>query len=207
MGKSVGKSAGAKPDASPSPIAGKWAKNMTDLGNALNPRRERAWLSEQSRHPKCPGKRQNGHYNIPLWQKFVDDHCGAPRDKTPEANSARRAGLDLDNEIKRIKLEQLRGDSIHVDDTVQVVGKMFAELDRSLTKLCDQISGHLVGMGTAGQVKKRLRQALRETMTDFSTVTPPDTEDPKKKAFWNRLCAEWSARRKSLLSGSGLNDM
>lgn len=207
MGNSKGKAVTAKPAAPSSPAAGKWAKNLTDLGAAMNPPRERAWLSEQKKHPKCPGQRQNGSYNIALWQKFVDDHCGLPRDKTPESNTARRVGIDLDNELKRIKLEQARGDSIHVDDTVQVLGKMMSEFDRALTKLCGQISSQLVGMGTPGQVEKRLKKAMRDVLTDFSSVTPPETEDAKKKAFWNRLCAEWSGRRTKLLSGSGLNDM
>ena len=49
-----------------------WAKNQTELAEAIGCNRKsiQRWLKEA--HPDCPGQTSDGRYNITLWKLFVE---------------------------------------------------------------------------------------------------------------------------------------
>lgn len=186
-----------------------WAKNLTELGANLEPTRGRPWLNALKKHPKCPGTRQNGHYHVGKWQTFVDEHGAkaAPKDQSEPASTARSESLALDNELKRLKLRQAQGEMIPIDEVVEVLAESFSEFAAGHAKLADEISTQLVGLETAGQVKKRLTPVLRELLRKFSEVKQPVTDDLKKKAFFKKLSELLSPHRRRLFPGDGPSGM
>lgn len=182
-----------------------WVHSQAALGRRLKPPRERAFLSRLTKRIGCPGARPNGDYHVPSWQTWLDSLDLRTVDKGIEGEeidspvvAARRESLELNNEMRRIELEVLRGQAIHLDDAEAVITAAVASLSQRLFALPAAVSHKLAGH-PVGTIQKRLQEELRDALAPFASLDWA----PKKKAFWQALSARLSESRQRSLPGLG----
>jgi phage terminase Nu1 subunit (DNA packaging protein) len=175
-----------------------WAKNQTELAEAMGCDRKTIsrWLKEKD--PECPGKTSDGRYNITLWRLW-----GEKKGKKPAARlGGDKGALELEIlRLKKAKMEMenalMRGQLIDVDECSKVLASMVRNAYESLRGIKHTLASQVVGVSIP-EASKRIQREVDEQLQTLSLG-----EWAKKKAFWSIIYATLGDQHSTYLLGDG----
>ncbi|CAB4158881.1 hypothetical protein UFOVP736_50 [uncultured Caudovirales phage] len=177
-----------------------WAKNQTELAQALGCERKTIsrWLKEKD--PECPGKTADGRYNITLWRLWTEKKGKKPVGRL----GGDKGSLELDLlRLKREKMEmenaQMRGQLIDVDECSAVLSSMVRNAYEALRGIKHTLASQVVGVSIP-EASKRIQ---REVDSQLATLSLG--EWAKKKAFWSSIYATLGDLHLTSAPGDGLS--
>lgn len=179
-----------------------WAKNQSELADALECDRKsiQRWLKEGD--PECPGKTPDGRYNVTLWKLWI-----AKKGKKVRANTRSKSKSDLEIEHLTLKNEKIelenmirRGELLHIDEVNKTLSEMMAGFVQHLRKLRHTLSPSVIGVSLP-EATKRISTSVDEVLGEMALG-----EWAKKKPFWSSVSATLSDLHRKHGLGDGLSD-
>lgn len=175
-----------------------WAKNQTELAEAMGCERKTIsrWLKEKD--PECPGKTSDGRYNITLWRLWSEKKGKKPAGRL----GGDKGSLELEIlRLKKAKMEmenaQMRGQLIDVDECATVLASMVRNAYESLRGVKHTLASQVVGVSIP-EASKRIQREI-----DAQLLTLSLGEWAKKKAFWSIIYATLGDQHSMFLPGDG----
>lgn len=176
-----------------------WAKNQTELAEALGCDRKsiQRWL--KSSNPDCPGSTSDGRYNVTLWKLWVDSagkkvrSTGKMKDKgTLELENfrLRNEKLDIENMLRR-------GELMHVDEVNKTLTDMMAAFVLKVRGMKHTLPQSVVGLSVA-EATKRIGRESDEVLTELALG-----DWAKKKPFWSSVYAHLQGLQETHSLGAG----
>lgn len=177
----------ASPDHSPTmrTLAARLARDLTTI---------RDWNKE----PDCPGRDQTNQFHVPSWLEWIDRTGKNFKDISAEGKSARARKVEFEAKIQEIKLKQLEGRSVDIEEAVEVFGKIVMDMAQGVLQMAKTHSSRIAGQD-AGTVERIVHDLGRSLLT--KVAIPEEKKKPQKEGdsslFWTNVCACLSDRLKS----------
>jgi hypothetical protein len=156
-----------------------WVKTQIELAESLGVDRRSVtrYLAEVGN----PGRAADGRYDLKAWRDWVRAK-GTVRPAGPSEKE--RLELEIlrsENETKKLKLAEARGEMVSLEEAMLVLGGMFAELRPRLQQLKHDLVPKLVGLPVEDAMEK-MQGALNQVLGE---VAVPG--EAKKKVFWRTI--------------------
>jgi hypothetical protein len=180
-----------------------WAKNQTELAEAIGCNRKsiQRWLKEA--HPDCPGQTSDGRYNITLWKLFVESvgkkvrAIGKGKDKGAleiENMRLRNEKLDIENMLRR-------GELMHVDEVNATLTELVNACVSRIRSMKNTLAPACVGVSIP-EATKRIDVETDEALNELALG-----DWAKKKPFWSSVYVHLQDLLKKNNLGDGLKSM
>ena len=152
-----------------------FAKSQSELGRHLVPPRDRKIIQLAMRKPGCPGRNDNGWYNIAEWQAFIRQHFDSkPQKDLPDKLELEMERLRLINAKLTFELQVKQRDYTANVDIERHVGGMVMAAKRVLLKIPSKLAPIVVGH-TEVEAELILKTEINEAL-EFLTARPWDSE-------------------------------
>jgi hypothetical protein len=178
-----------------------WAKNQTELAEALGCDRKTIQRWVKSRDADCPGAMADGRYNVTLWKLWVANKGKKPAKRRLDDK------VDLDKENTRLRNEKLeienavrRGQLMDVDEVCKVITEMVSGFVKRVRGSKHTLAPQVTGVSVP-EATKRIGREVEEALNELALG-----DWAQKKTFWSIVSATLSDLRKRHNLGDGLND-
>ena len=177
-----------------------WAKNQSELADAIGCNRKsiQRWLKEA--HPDCPGQTSDGRYNITLWKLFAESTgkkvraIGKGKDKGAleiENMRLRNEKLDIENMLRR-------GELMHVDEVNATLTELVSACVSRIRAMKNTLAPACVGVSIP-EATKRIDIETDEALNELALG-----DWAKKKPFWSSVYAHLQDLLRKNNLGDGL---
>lgn len=160
-----------------------WAKNQTELAEAIGCNRKsiQRWLKEA--HPDCPGQTSDGRYNITLWKLFAESTGKKVRSigKSKDKGSLEIENMRLRNEKLDIENMLRRGELMHVDEVCSTLVQLVSAFVTRTRSMKNTLAPACVGVSIP-EATKRIDIETDEALNELALG-----EWAKKKPFWSSV--------------------
>lgn len=176
--------------------------NMLDLAGIL--KCSRMTISNMKRHPDAPKCMADGRYDVTLWKEFKvrwDEEIVGGRTDRENKSFLEAQRLEVVVQREELKLEQLRGTLMSVDEVCEVVVESFKGMVEALKSLENELAPQMAG-ANAAQAKLMMRKYMGLALEKYALGGAF-----KKKVFWETVYAKFQSLQAKYNPGNGLNAM
>lgn len=132
-----------------------------------------------------PGRDKTGQFHVPSWLKWMADTGKNFKDTSDAGKNARARKAEVDAEIQEIKLQRLRGESIEIDEAVEVFGRILGDLKQEILSFGQVNSERLAGQDQ-GSAEKILNERLWEMLQRLAVPDEKKNEGDSQE-FWKTV--------------------
>lgn len=191
--KAVARNVGGRPKGSLA-ASPNHAPSMRALAAQLN--RDKMSIAAWVKEAGNPGKDKTGQYHLPSWREWIEKSGKNFKDTSDVGKTARARKAEVDAKIQEIKLKQLEGRSIDLEEAVEVLGGMISEFKQSMLSMAKTYSSKIAGQD-AGTVERIISERCREMLAQIAV--PDEKKKPKKEGdsslFWTNVSESLSGLR------------
>jgi hypothetical protein len=177
-----------------------WAKNQSELAEAIGCDRKsiQRWL--KAGDPDCPGHTSDGRYNVTLWKLWVESKgkkvraVGKSKDKGTleiENMRLRNEKLDIENMLRR-------GELMHVDEVNATLTELVSACVSRIRSMKNTLAPAVVGVSIP-EATKRIDVETDEALNELALG-----DWAKKKPFWSSVYAHLQDLLRKNNLGDGL---
>ena len=171
-----------------------WAGSMQDLGEKLNPPRDRKIIqramkaAKDGKLPPTPGRHDGMGYNIEEWEKYINLHFQSFGNTTTAVQQKEELQA-LDIRLKQIELAEAEGRAVSIEEAIEVLGGLVAAVSQQLRDLEETMSTRLLDIDTPGELKNRTRELHRTVLEKLSMPRDLKKKKGTQGKFWKTVFA------------------
>ena len=177
-----------------------WAKNQSELAEAIGCDRKSIQRWVKAGDPDCPGHSSDGRYNVTLWKLWVESKgkkvraVGKSKDKGTleiENMRLRNEKLDIENMLRR-------GELMHVDEVNATLTELVNACVSRIRGMKNTLAPACVGVSIP-EATKRIDVECDEALNELALG-----DWAKKKPFWSSVYAHLQDQLRKNNLGDGL---
>ncbi len=150
------------------------------------------WMKE----PGCPGKDDQGRYNVKDWRTWMATQGKRQSTKGTAIEKQREKIMALDVRLKEIELAEKMGRVIDREECTTVLLELVTKVTQALRALKHSLAPKVVGESVP-EANKRIGADIDSVLEGLAAIP----EGAKKKMFWQSVSMLLSSHLRTLLHG------
>lgn len=176
-------------------VGEEYAETQDALATALGIA-DRKSIQRWMKEPGCPGKENDGRYNVKSWRLWTQTQNKRTGTKGTTYEKQREKSIALDVRLKELELDERMGRVIDREECTTVLLELVTKVTQALRSLRHSLAPKVVGE-TVPEANKRIGADIDATLELLAAIP----EGAKKKMFWQSVSMLLSDHLRTLLHG------